>query len=322
MRVLFFGSSEFAVPTFESIRDDGHALVGAVTQPDRVRGRGQSVSPTPVKAMALSCDVPVFTPENVNTEEVVEELKFLAADVGYVAAYGQKFGQALLNAFPAGLINLHASLLPAWRGAAPIQWSVINGDAATGVTVFRIVEKMDAGPVLTQRRTTIGEDETAEELHDRLARIGCDAVRAALEALEENPKLPGEPQDGSKATLAPKLKKADGRITFDQPARSIGRRICGLWKWPGARCRYVAADGSRDEVVTLARAVAYEGRSLPAAGAEDIGRISDVMSVQVLDGELAILEIKPANGKLQRWQDFVNGRHVKAGDRFLPCEPD
>ncbi|MCZ6817441.1 MAG: methionyl-tRNA formyltransferase, partial [Planctomycetota bacterium] len=146
MRVLFFGSSEFAVPTFESIRDGGHTLVGAVTQPDRVRGRGRTMSPTPVKKMALSCDVPVFTPENVNTAETVEQLKSLGADVGYVASFGQKFGREMLDAFPAGLINLHASLLPALRGAAPIQWAIINGDAATGVTVFRIVEKMDAGP--------------------------------------------------------------------------------------------------------------------------------------------------------------------------------
>ncbi len=320
MRVLFFGSSEFAVPTFESIRDGGHTLVGAVTQPDRVRGRGQTMSPTPVKKMALSCDVPVFTPENVNTAETVEQLKSLGADVGYVASFGQKFGREMLEAFPAGLINLHASLLPALRGAAPIQWAIINGDAATGVTVFRIVEKMDAGPVLTQRRTAIGNDETTSELHDRLARIGCDAVRAALEALEADPNLPGDPQDASQATVAPKLKKADGRITFDQPAQTIARRICGLWTWPGASCRYVAADGSRDELVTLARAVRYEGQSSPAASPEDIGRLTDMMSVQVGDGELAILEIKPANGKLQSWQDFVNGRRVKPGDRLAACD--
>ncbi len=322
MRVLFFGSSEFAVPTFESIRDGGHTLVGAVTQPDRVRGRGRTMSPTPVKKMALSCDVPVFTPENVNTAETVEQLKSLGADVGYVASFGQKFGREMLEAFPAGLINLHASLLPALRGAAPIQWAIINGDAATGVTVFRIVEKMDAGPVLTQRRTAIGDDETTSELHDRLARIGCDAVRAALEALEADPNLPGDPQDASRATVAPKLKKADGRITFDQPAQTIARRICGLWTWPGASCRYVAADGSRDELVTLARAVRYEGQSSPAASPEDIGRITDMMSVQAGDGELAILEIKPANGKLQSWQDFVNGRRVKPGDRLAACDSD
>lgn len=322
MRVLFFGSSEFSVPTFESIRDDGHELVAAVTQPDRARGRGRALSPTPVKTMALSCGVPVFAPENVNAPETLEQLEALKADVGYVAAFGQKFGPTLLDAFPAGMINLHASLLPALRGAAPIQWSIINGDTETGVTVFRIVEAMDAGPILMQRRTGIGEDETAAELHDRLARIGCDAVRATLRALEGDPRMPGRPQDASKITLAPKLTKSDGRITFDQPAREIARRICGLWAWPGATCRFRSTDGSRDEVVTLARAVPYEGRNAPAHSEEDIGRITDVMSVQVLDGDLAILEIKPANGKLQGWQDFVNGRRVKAGDRFLPCEPD
>src|SRR5207247_533564 len=148
----------------------------------------------------------------------------LHADLGYVAAFGQKIGAVLLQdagcslqsaVFRCGMINLHASLLPALRGAAPIQWAIINGHEQTGVTVFRLVERMDAGPILTQRQTAIGPDETADELHDRLARIGCDAVRAALRELEADPKRPGTAQDDSKATLAPKLKKTDRQIAFD-----------------------------------------------------------------------------------------------------------
>ncbi|MCG8409581.1 MAG: methionyl-tRNA formyltransferase [Phycisphaerales bacterium] len=318
MRILFFGSGEFAIPTFDSIRSDGHDIVTVVTQPDKARGRGKTPKPTPIKAAALEANVPVVSPEDVNVPDVVEHLKSLKADLAYVAAFGQKIGGELLDAFPAGMINLHGSLLPALRGAAPIQWSVINGDTEAGVTVFRLVEKMDAGPIITQRSTAIGSDETADELHDRLARIGCDAVRDALKLLDANPNLPGTQQDASKITFAPKLKKTDGQIAFDQPVQSLAHRICGLWSWPGATCRFQSADGKRDESVTLARAVPYEGKTSKPASRHDVGRISNVMSVQTLDSELAILEIKPAGGKLMSWRDYVNGRHVQPGDRFVP----
>ncbi|MFQ5424522.1 MAG: methionyl-tRNA formyltransferase [Phycisphaerae bacterium] len=322
MHVVFFGSSEFAVPTFRSILNDGHEIVSAVTQPDKVRGRGREPSATPVKQIALESGVPVLTPADVNTPGVIAELKALNADIGYVAAYGQKFGAALLEAFPAGMINLHASRLPAFRGAAPIQWAIIQGAAESGVTLFRIVAQMDAGPILAQRRTAIAPDETADELHDRLARIGCDAVREVFQRLEADPKTPGTPQDPAKVSHAPKLKKTDGRIDFARPAHELARRICGLWSWPGAVCRFRSEDGTRDEAVTLARAVPYEGRASPAAAPADCGRISEVMGVQASDRELAILELKPAGGKRMTWQDYVNGRHVRAGDRFVPMDSD
>ncbi|HWL92550.1 MAG TPA: methionyl-tRNA formyltransferase [Phycisphaerae bacterium] len=318
MRVVFFGSGEFGIPTFDSIAFDGHEIAAVVTQPDRARGRGKEPKPTPLKAAALEAGVEVISPERVNSPDVVERIKSYSADLGYVAAFGQKIGTELLSAFPAGMVNLHGSLLPAYRGAAPVQWAVINGDETTGVTVFRLVEKMDAGPILVQRRTAIGADETADELHDRLARIGCDAVRETLKMLERDPKCPGEPQDESRATLAPKLKKSDGFITFDMPVRKLAARICGLWSWPGAQCRFISADGKRDEVVTLARAASYEGRSTATPLTDSLGRVSAVMSVQAADADLAILEIKPSNSRLMSWQDFVNGRRVEPGDRFIP----
>ena len=321
MRILFLGSSEFSIPTLASLADDGHEIVAVISQPDRARGRGKQPSPTPVKQYALEHGLTALTPEDINAAEVVAHLKSLKPDLGYVAAFGQKIGRELLEAFPAGMVNLHASLLPMLRGAAPIQWSVINGDRESGVTIFRLVEKMDAGPILVQRRTLINPGETADELHDRLARIGCDALRAAVEMLAADPKTPGTPQDASLATKARKLTKADARITFDQPVSKVASRICGLWSWPGAICRFVSADGSRDETVTLARAIPYEGKPQPPSSPDDIGRVTEMMSVQCLDSELALLEIKPAGGRLMEWKDFVNGRHVAAGDRFAPIEP-
>ena len=321
MRILFFGSGEFSIPTLASLGDDGHKVVAVVTQPDRARGRGKRPSPTPPREYASEHGIPTLAPEDVNAPDVVAHLKSLKPELGYVAAFGQKIGRELLEAFPAGIINLHASLLPLLRGAAPIQWSILNGDAETGVTVFRLVEKMDAGPILVQRRTLINPGETANELHDRLARIGCDAVRAAVELLAADPKAPGTPQDPAKATKARKLAKADARVTFDQPVGVVARRICGLWSWPGAVCRFASADGSRNETVTLARAIPYEGQARPAPSPDYLGRITEMMSVQCLDAELALLQIKPAGGRLMDWRDFVNGRHVRAGDRFVPIEP-
>ncbi len=320
MRILFFGSGEFAVPTFESIAADGHTIVAAATQPDKVRGRGSKTTPTPVKAAALEAGVDVVDSPNVNAPDIVEHLNSLKADLAYVVAYGQKIGNSLLEAFPIGIVNLHGSLLPALRGAAPIQWSILNGDAEAGVTVFRLVEKMDAGPILVQRRTAIGDDETADELHDRLARIGCDAVRATIELLQADPTHLGTPQDAEQVTLAPKLKKTDGRIDFDLPADELACRIRGLWSWPGAMCRFQSSDSRRDEVVTLARAVPYEGMNAPADSPDALGRVTEVMGVQARDGELSLHEIKPAGGRLMKWQDYVNGRHVKPGDRFVPIE--
>ncbi len=320
MRVLFFGSGEFAVPTLRSIQHDGHDVLAVVTQPDRAKGRGQDLSPTPVKREAAALGLAVLCPADVNDARVVAQLTSLGADLAYVAAFGQKIGKELLNAFPVGIINLHASLLPAFRGAAPIQRAIMNGCGETGVTIFRLVEKMDAGPILLQRRTTIGDCETAQELHDRLARIGCDAVREALALLATNPSAPGTPQDDAKATNAPKLTKADGHISFDQPASSVAAAICGLWPWPGAACLFHSIDGRREERVTLARARDCEIAAPALELSQATGTINELMRVRAKDGEVELLEIKPAGGKLMEWQAFVNGRHVAPGDRFWPVE--
>lgn len=321
MRIVFFGSGEFALPTFDSILKDGHQIVLVVTQPDKVRGRGKETSPTIIKRAAVEAKLPFVTPTNVNEPQVVAQIRGAGADLAYVAAFGQKIGPELLGAFPVGIVNLHASLLPRWRGAAPIQWAVMSGDDHTGVTVFRLVEKMDAGPVLMQRRTGIGDMETADELHDRLARVGCDAVRATLELLRSRPDHAGTPQDESQVTLAPKLKKSDGHIAFDMSAEKLAQRICGLWSWPGAACRFISADSRRDEQVTIARARPYEAAPREAASAGAPGTLTEVLSVQTTQGDLEILQIKPANGSLMDWRDFVNGRHVTPGDRFAPLDP-
>lgn len=319
MRIAFFGSGEFALPTFDSIRMDGHEIVIVVSQPDKIRGRGKDVTPTVIKSAALEAGLPNISPADVNAPDIIAMIKTARADLAYVAAFGQKIGAELLSAFPVGIVNLHGSILPAWRGAAPIQRAVMNGDHETGVTVFRIVEKMDAGPVLMIRRTAIGDVETSDELHDRLARIGCDAVRETIKLLTTDPKTPGQPQDESRATLAPKLKKTDGYISFNAPTAKLAHTICGLWSWPGAMFRFASADGRRNEQVSIARARIKQGRS-ESTTAQSPGEVTELLNVRTADGELELLEVKPSGGSLMQWRDYVNGRHVKPGDRFLQIE--
>ena len=311
MRLLFFGSGSFAVPTLRNLQQN-HDIAAVITQPDRPSGRGRKLTPTPVKERALELGLEVITVEQVNHESMVRRLLDFGADVGVVLAFGQKIGPEIRDSIPGGCINAHASLLPKYRGAAPFQWTIINGEEKAGVTVFKLVQRMDAGPILTTRWTSPKPEETADELHDRLAAIAVDAITGALELYAADPNPPGEPQDDAAATRAPKLRKEDGFIDFARPAAELAHFVCGMWDWPGARCRFSSSDGTRNEDVVLARARLAEGQTegLPP------GDLDARLLLATADGMLELLEIKPAGGKLMTWPDFVNGRHVKAGDRF------
>jgi methionyl-tRNA formyltransferase len=318
VRIVLFAAGDFAIPTMRSLADPakpGHEIACVVTQPDRGSGRGRKSQPTPVRTMAEKLGLPVIPCENVNTPEMVERFSAQHADLGVVIAFGQKIGAEARRQFRWECVNLHASLLPKYRGAAPFQWTLINGDEEAGVTVFRLVDRMDAGPIFLTRRTRVNTEERACELHDRLAMIGVDAVRATLDLLEQQPTYEPTPQDESQVSKAPKLSKEDGHIHFDQAAEAIANRVRGLWDWPGAKCRYVSSSSdaaARAEAVTIA--LARVGDASPAA--EPPGTADYRRFVATADGYLEILEIKPDGARLMTFQDFVNGRHVSAGDRF------
>ena len=312
MRTIFAGSGEFAVPALRRLADRGGDIAFVLTQPSRQAGRGRKMTPTPVHRQADELGLEVIATHQANAPEIVERIRRGEVRLGVTAAFGQKIGSALLEAPVAGWINLHASLLPTYRGASPIHRVVLDRGERTGVTVFRLTERMDAGPVLTSRWTGINPEETTSELHDRLAGIACDALGAAL-PLFENDIPEGTPQDESKATPAPRLSKSDGRIDFSRPAEVEAAHICGMWSWPGATCDFVSTAG-RHERVTLARARVPE--LLPAASALPPGRIDDRYYVAAGLGFVELLEIKPQGGRLMTWPDFVNGRHVQPGDRF------
>ncbi|RMF86185.1 MAG: methionyl-tRNA formyltransferase, partial [Planctomycetota bacterium] len=220
--MAFLGTGDFGRPALCALRDAGHEVVVAVSQPDRPAGRGRKLRPSAIHAQADELGVPHVQAEDINALSPQEVAP--GAEIGVVVAFGQKIGAAWLDAFPHGLINIHASLLPRYRGAAPYQWAVINGDTTTGVTVFRLNERWDAGPLLGQRETPIGELETADELHDRLALLGAELIVQVVRELETGAARP-LPQDASGATRAPKLTRRDRVIDFTQPARVVQRRI-------------------------------------------------------------------------------------------------
>ena len=316
MRIAFIGSGDVAVPALTALNDSSHEIACVITQPDRPGGRGRKLTPTPVKRAASDLHLPVWSVPNINEPTGVERLRSQRAAVGVVIAFGQKIGPDLLAALPGGCINLHPSLLPRYRGAAPVPWAIIRGESKTGVTVFKLVERMDAGPILTTIETPIGPTETAAELTARLADLGPAAVLNALELFADGSLPQGTPQDHAQATTAPKFRKQDGRIAFDRPAHQLVQLINGLWSWPGAACRYQPADQSRNEPVTLARARTATHTPPDAAP----GVITHDLTVSALHDAVEILEIKPQSGKLMSWSAFVNGRHVRPGDRFLPLD--
>lgn len=232
MRLVFLGTPDFAVPTLERIVEAGHEVVAALTQPDRPKGRAQQLTAPPVKQAALRLGLAVHQPERIRTTEAADFLRGLHADAMVVVGYGKIIPQAILDIPPCGILNVHASLLPKYRGAAPIQWAIASGETRTGVTTMQIDAGLDTGDILLQRETPIGPEETAIELGVRLAVIGADLLVETLEGLR-NGTVSACKQDSSKASLAPILKKEDGRIDWTRPASQIHNRIRGFLPWPG-----------------------------------------------------------------------------------------
>jgi methionyl-tRNA formyltransferase len=233
MDLIFLGTPSFAVPTLEAVVAAGHRVLAVYTQPDRPKGRGGQLATSPVKETALRLSLPVYQPERVRRPEIVEQLRAMHAEVMVIVGYGQIIPQSIIDIPPVGIINVHASLLPKYRGAAPIQWAIANGESRTGVTTMRIDAGLDTGDTLLKSETGIGPAENAVELSRRLARAGADLLVETLAGLTAGTIVP-QKQDHSQASLAPILKKEDGSIDWKWPARKIFNRTRGLLPWPGA----------------------------------------------------------------------------------------
>ena len=274
------------------------------------------MKPTPIHMAADTLKLRHIQTEDVNALELAAV--FGPAEIGVVAAFGQKIGGAILAALPRGCINIHGSLLPKYRGAAPFQRAVINGEETTGVTVFQLNERWDAGAIWGQRSTPISDAETADELHDRLAELGAGLIVEVLAAIADGTARPIE-QDPAQATRAPKLSKADGTVDWSQPARTIVRRIHGLWSWPAAACMFVSHRGKQERVLLIRAAVA-DAITTPAADSPP-GSFCTDLTVQAAAGRVCLLEVQPAGGKRMPFTAFANGRRIAPPDRLLPVSP-
>jgi methionyl-tRNA formyltransferase len=308
MRLVFMGTPEAAVPTLQRCLEDGHEVVAVWTQPDRPSGRGNKIAAPPVKEFALKHGLTVHQPAKIRNEEALALFASHDADVVVVVAYGRILPQTFLQAPQRGCVNVHFSLLPQYRGAAPVNWAIVRGESVSGVTTMRIVEELDAGAILLQRQTVIGESETAPELMTRLSVMGADALSETLARLDE---IEPREQDEEKATFAPMLKKEDGLIDWAFAAAQIERRVRGFQPWPNAYTKYHA------QRLVIWRASVVSDEKLRGEVGEIVRARGDELIVACGDETfLRLHEVQPEGKRRMDVRDFLNGMRVKVGERL------
>jgi methionyl-tRNA formyltransferase len=309
LRIVFFGTPQFAVPTLQKLLDSRHTVCGVVTQPDRPRGRGQQVSDSPVKALAVERGLPLLQPARLKDPAFAAALRDWRPDIGVVAAYGKIIPDDILALPRLGMINVHASLLPKYRGAAPIQRAIIDGEAVTGVTIMRIETLLDAGAMLARVTRPIGPDDTSDVVERDLARLGADLLVEVLEQVAAGTEQ-GERQDFMLATFAPRLTKEEGVLDWSLPAAYIHNRVRGLHPWPHASTHL---DGARI-IILKTRVDAGTGDAPPGT----IVRVSaDAIHVATgHGGRIAIEQLQPEGRRPMSAREFAAGRRLEAGMRF------
>jgi methionyl-tRNA formyltransferase len=304
LRIAFFGTPAFAVPTLTEIVGQGHTVVAVYAQPPRAAGRGLAERRSPVHEVAVRFGLPVFTPPRLKAEGEAERFADLAVDLAVVVAYGQILPTAFLEVPEHGFLNLHASLLPRWRGAAPIARAIMAGDSETGVMVMRVEEGLDTGPVALTEKVVIHPDMMAGELHDELMETGAGLVVRALLALEEG-SLPLSPQSAEGVTYAKKIEKSETRVDWTRPGRQVHNHIRGLSPFPGAWCEM--SIGAKAERVKLLRSTLGEGNGSPGTA------LDDSLTIACGDGAVRLEELQRAGGKALRAADFLRGAKIEKG---------
>ena len=306
MRILFFGTPTFAVPTLERLVAGPHEVVGVVTQPDRPRGRGRRASPSPIARCAAAAHLHVERPERVGASDAVAALAALAPDLGVVAAFGQFLPRSVRELPARGyMINAHASLLPKFRGAAPIAHAIWQGEPETGISVMRVEKEMDAGPVALVRRTAIGPDENAGQLEQRLALLAAAAIAEAVDQIAAGP-IRWVEQDHARATLAPKLDARCAELDFEAAAETLARQVRALAPRPGAFTRW------RGERLRILAARAIPGEAQPPPGG--VALVDDTPRIATGRGWLEPAQLQRAGGKPLSVADFQRGRGLESGD--------
>lgn len=305
MRIVFMGTPDFAAAILQRLIDTGRNVVGVFSQPDKPVGRKQIITPTASKVVAMEHNIPVFQPAKLRDGEALKIMQELKPDLTVVAAYGKILPKDILDVAPLGNVNVHGSLLPEYRGSAPIQWSVINGDKVTGITTMFMAEGMDTGDMIMKFELPIGEDETAGELFDRMAELGAESIEKTLE-LFDNGEVKAEPQNEEEATYAPMLKKEMGEIDFGKTAEEIHNLVRGLNPWPMA---YTFFDGKS---VKIHEAKEVEGFS----GTEGTLLDEKRFVVGTKNGAVEFITVQPEGKNKMSGADFIRGRRLEKGAKF------
>ncbi|HBV85854.1 methionyl-tRNA formyltransferase [Desulfosporosinus sp.] len=320
MRIVFMGTPDFAVPTLQALVNAGQDVVGVFTQPDRPAGRGKNLKPSPVKVVAEELGLPIFQPETIKTAEWIQKLKDLAPESIVVVAYGQILSRDILQLPIKGCINVHASLLPTYRGAAPIHWAIIKGETLTGVTTMLMDEGLDTGDMLLKRELVITNQATTGEIHDQLAVLGADLLIETLQELEMG-RLDPIPQRGE-SNYAPLLKREHERLDWSRRASELHNQVRGLNPWPGA---YAVFRGEnlkiwRSTFLLQSDKATASGmdpsKAMSGQPGEIIQVLEDGLLVQTGEGVLRVLEVQPAGKRAMPARDFFNGRHGQIGEKF------
>jgi methionyl-tRNA formyltransferase len=308
LRIVYFGTPAFAVPTLAALLKSRHSVVALVSQPDRPRGRGHHVAATPTKELAVLCGVPVLQPTKLRDETFLASIAAFQADLGVVAAYGRILPDALLGIPRFGMINVHASLLPAYRGAAPIHRAVIAGETVTGVTIMRVVSELDAGPMIARATVPIGPDDTSVDVEAQLAEHGAALLLDVVEQFAKG-EVVEAPQDHAKATHAQKILKTEGPIDWSLPAIRIHNLVRGLQPWPlasttigGARC--------------LIHRTAVAGEAAEAPAGTIVRAEGETLAVATGDGVIQILQIQPEGRRPMTAREFLSGHRTTPGTRL------
>ncbi|MCL2593543.1 MAG: methionyl-tRNA formyltransferase [Defluviitaleaceae bacterium] len=307
MKIVFMGTPEFSVPTLLALSKH-HEVVAVITQPDRKKGRGKQMQAPPVKELALELSIPVLQPEKIKNAEFVKILKEIEADIFVVVAYGQLLSQEILDMPRLGCINIHASLLPKYRGPAPINYAILNGDKTTGITIMQMDLGLDTGDILLKEEIKIEEDDTSETLYTKLSGLGSKSVITALKSIE-NGSIIREKQDDSVSSYAPMLTKEIGKIDFSKTTEEILNLIRGLQPWPSA---YTSLNGNVLKI--------FEASMIEQSYDGKFGEIVEINShgiyVKTVNSAIIIKELQPQGKKRMKTSDFLNGTSIKLGDTF------
>jgi methionyl-tRNA formyltransferase len=311
MNLVFMGTATFALPSLKRLFEQGCRITGVITQPDKPSGRGQTLQEPPVKQSAFELHLPIYQPKSLKAEETHAIIEALAPDLIVVVAYGKILPPWLLQFPRYGCINLHGSILPKYRGAAPVHWAIANGEQTTGVCTMQLNEGLDTGPVFLCEETPIGPEETAPQLYDRLAHIGGEIMMQTVDGVS-NGRLQPKPQDDSKATQAPILKKENGFIDWSLPAVAIHNRVRAFNPWPGTVTRF---RGTLCKILKTSLTARDNGASSADAGT----LLASKGSLAAVSGDGAVVQIvtiQPENRKAVSGADFANGMRIQAGEKF------